>query len=164
MIAIASICTLLALVGLSILFGGGCYDSVVMAPNFRGGRERLEHGRLFLSRATPANLFRVVSPATQAVLIVSAVLAWRTPPCGWMLAGALVALFAADTITFRFHYPRNALMFTKPLEEDPAALEAAAREWAPANLVRVLFVLSGWLLTLDAFGHLFARLPFAGAG
>ncbi len=156
MVIIGWICTLLALAGLSVLLGGGTYDGVVFAPNLRGGPEGLEHGRLFLSRANPGRLFRVASPVTQVLLLVATLLAWRHPPCGWMLGGALVAVAAADVITFTFHYPRNRLLFTQPLAEDMAALEAAARQWAPANWVRVALVAAAWLLVLDAFTRLVA--------
>jgi len=64
--------------------------------------------------------------------------------------GALVALVLSDVITFTYHYPRNALMFTAPLSVEPERLNLAARQWAAANLIRVTLVLGSWLATLIA--------------
>jgi hypothetical protein len=55
-----------------------------------------------------------------------------------------VALVVCDVITFRYHYARNALMFTAPLTVEPARLALAAKQWAGANRVRVALVFVGW--------------------
>ena len=149
--------TTLALVGLSILLGGSVYDAVVLAPNFRGGPDGLEHGRLFMSRATPANLFRVAAPATQILLVVTLIATWRIEQCRWMIGGALVSLILADVITFTFHYPRNRLMFGSPTTADPTALEVAAKQWAVGNVARVALVLLSWLGALFALGAVVLR-------
>lgn len=146
--------TALALAGLSILLGGSVYDATVLAPNLRGGSAGLEHGRLFMSRATPATLFRVASPATQLLLVASLVATWRIERCRWLIAGALLSLVVADVITFTFHYPRNHLMFDSPTTADPDALATAAKQWAIGNLVRVALVLCSWLCMLLAFGSI----------
>ena len=57
--------TNLSLLSVGALFGASLYDAVVLAPNLRGGPTGLEHGWLFMTRATPANLFRIAAPATQ---------------------------------------------------------------------------------------------------
>jgi hypothetical protein len=142
--------TILALAGLSILLGASMYDAIVLAPNMRGGPDGLEHGRLFMSRATPASLFRVASPATQILLVATLIATWHVERCRWLIGGALLALVLADVITFRFHYPRNRLMFTAPTTIDADMLDAAARQWALGNMVRVALVLLGWLCALLA--------------
>lgn len=58
MMQIELVVVTLALAGLSILLGGSVYDAAVLAPNLRGGPAGLGHGRLFMSHATPAKLFR----------------------------------------------------------------------------------------------------------
>jgi hypothetical protein len=134
----------------SALFGAAIYDAVVLAPNLRRGPSGLEHGRLFLAAATPARLFRVLGPAAQILLLAGVVVHWARPGVRWPLAGALLALVLADAITFGYHYPRNHLMFDSPLTVEPRRLDAAARQWAAANLVRVVLVLGCWLATLVA--------------
>jgi hypothetical protein len=146
----------LGLFALSALLGASIYDGVVLAPNLRGGPAGLEHGRLFMSRANPGTLFRVLSPATQLLLLAALIAAWRLQQCRWLLLGALIAILLADVITFTFHYPRNRLLFGSPLTTDPALLAAAAREWAWGNLVRIALVIAAWLSTLLAFGRAFS--------
>jgi hypothetical protein len=139
-----------ALLGAGALFGASLYDAVVLAPNLRGGPTGLEHGRLFMSAATPANLFRILSPATQLLLLVAVAANWASPERRWPLVGALLALVLGDVITFTVHYPRNHLMFDAPLAVDPERLSLAAQQWAAANLLRVALVLGCWLGTLIA--------------
>jgi hypothetical protein len=79
MVTLQLVVTGLAFLGLSSLFGASLYDTVVMAPNLKGGPAGLEHGRLFMSNATPANLFRLLSPATQVLLVAAVVANWSGP-------------------------------------------------------------------------------------
>lgn len=139
-----------ALLNTGALFGASLYDAVVLAPNLRGGPQGLEHARLFLSRATPANLFRVASPLAQVLLLAATLVNWSNPACRWPLAAAFVALLVNDVITFKYHYPRNQLFFTAPLTVDAARLDTAARQWAAMNLVRVALVFGAWLGSLAA--------------
>jgi hypothetical protein len=150
---LAHIITVLALLCSGSLLGGALYDAVVLAPNLRGGPQRLEHGRLFMVAATPATLFRILSPATQLLTASAIAINWPVSSSRWPLVGALIALVACDIITFKFHYPRNRLLFTSPLTVPPEELGAAARQWASGNLVRVMLVLSAWLATLTALLH-----------
>ena len=133
-----------ALLAAGMLVGAAVYDAVVLAPNLRGGPAQLEHGRLFMSNATPARLFRVLSPLTQVLVVASLAVNWSDEFSRWSLMVAFVALLACDVITFRYHYPRNALMFTAPLTVEPERLALAAKQWAGANRVRVALVFVGW--------------------
>jgi hypothetical protein len=158
------IVTNLSLLGVGVLFGGTLYDAVVLAPNLRGGPGGLEHGRLFMARATPANLFRVVAPATQMLTLLAVVVNWSSPRCRWPLAGALLALAVVDVITFTYHYPRNRLFFTAPLTVAPKRLDIAAHQWAKMNLVRVALVLGAWLavwIAVVRIAHESSSWPFA---
>jgi hypothetical protein len=133
---------------------------VVLAPNLRGGPSGLEHGRLFMAAATPANLFRVLAPATQIFVALSIALNWLNPQAKWPLMGALIALILGDVITFKYHYPRNRQMFTAPLNVPPEHLERVARQWASANWVRIALVMGAWLATLTALLRTAARSEF----
>src|SRR5262245_3313976 len=144
------IVTAVGLLCCGALLGAALYDAVVLAPNLRRGREGLEHGRLFMSAATPASLFRVLSPASQILVLLAVVTNWSSPEQRWFLVGALLALVLSDVITFTYHYPRNRLMFTAPLTVEQDVLAVAARQWTSANFVRVALVLCAWVGTLIA--------------
>jgi uncharacterized membrane protein len=150
------IVTAAALLGAGTIFGASLYDTFVIAPNLRGGPAGMEHFRLFMSAATPANLFRFLSPATQVLLLAAIILNWSSPGQRWPLVGALLAIVATDVITFTYHYPRNRLMFDAPMTVDPERLATAARQWASMNFVRVALIFASWLATLSALMRLAA--------
>ncbi len=147
---LAHVITALALLASGALWGAALYDAVVLAPNLRGGPQGLEHGRLFMAVATPANLFRILSPATQLLTLLAIAANWTHSTARWALVTALVALVASDIITFKYHYPRNRILFGAPLSVAPESLAVAARQWASGNLLRVALVLVAWLGTLTA--------------
>jgi uncharacterized membrane protein len=147
---LSHVVTASALLSSGALIGAALYDAVVLAPNLRRGPSGLEHGRLFMAAATPANLFRILAPATQILVVLSIAFNWPNPQARWSLIGALIALILGDLITFKYHYPRNRQMFTAPLNVPPEQLERVAQQWASANWVRVALVLGAWLGTLTA--------------
>jgi len=156
--------TSLACLGFSGLFGASLYDTVVLGPNLKGGPAALEHGRLFMVNATPANLFRVLSPTTQVLLLVAVVANWSGPERRWPLVGALVALVLCDVITFTYHYPRNRIMFEAPLTVAAERVTLAAKQWTAANYLRLALLLGSWCATLIALMRLVQSMhPGSGA-
>src|SRR5438309_9975896 len=139
----------IALILSAMLLGAGVYESVVVAPNFQGAPASLEHARGFYHAANPGVLFRVLSPAVQLFLLLALLCNWRpTPGTRWTLAGALLLAILADVITFKFHYPRNAILFVAPLTSPPADLDRIGAEWATANYVRIVLVLTAVVLVM----------------
>jgi hypothetical protein len=53
----------------------------------------------------------------------------------------LVLAILGDVITFKFHYPRNAILFSAPLTNTSADLDRVAAEWAMGNYVRIVLIL-----------------------
>jgi hypothetical protein len=155
------ILTVLALLSVGALFGGSLYDTLVLAPNLHGGPQGLEHGRLFMSAATPGNFFRALAPASQVLALVALVASWRLPQVRWPLLIALTALVMADVVTFMYHYPRNDIMFTAPLNVEPERLSAVAREWQTANYLRVFLVLTAWLCIVRSLTGIVQRSRLA---
>ncbi len=149
----------LALFGLSLLLGAGVYDSVVLAPNLAGGAQVLEHGRQFMSRATPGTFYRHVAPLAALGLVLAMVACWPARASRWLLLAGFLLLVVTDTITFTYHYPRNHLLLHDPLATDPGVLARAAREWAWGNLARVFLVFLAWLGAVTAFWRLGPGAP-----
>jgi uncharacterized membrane protein len=138
----------IVLVVSGILLGAGIYESVVLAPNLQGAPTSLEHARGFYHVTNPGVFFRVVSPATQLFLLVALVCNWKARGTRWSLAGALVLAILADVITFKFHYPRNAILFLAPLTGPAADLDRVATEWAAGNYVRIALILTAFVLVM----------------
>jgi len=138
------------LVGMSL--GGGLYESVVMAPNYAANvPESLEHAKQFMRVTNPGNYFRVVAPLTQIAFLITLILNWRgARERRWWLFSAFVLMVAVDVITFTFHYPRNAILFTDPMNTPPATLATAATEWIYGNLVRVGLIFAAMVCGIKA--------------
>lgn len=139
----------IALILSAMLLGAGVYESVVVAPNFQGAPASLEYARGFYHASNPGMLFRVLAPATQLFLVLALLFNWR-PISGtrWRLAGALALAILADVITFKFHYPRNSILFSAPLTNSAADLNRVGAEWATGNYVRVALILTAVVLIL----------------
>ena len=140
----------IALVVSAVLLGAGVYESVVLAPNLQGAPTSLEHARGFYHVTNPGAFFRVVSPATQLFLLAALVCNWKPRITRWRLAGALALAILADVITFKFHYPRNAILFLAPLTGSAADLNRVSTEWAVGNYVRIVLILSAVLLVMTS--------------
>jgi hypothetical protein len=138
----------LAAVGLiGPLLGAGIYESVVLVPNFAADiPASLEHFRAFMTASNPGTFFRSVAPITQVALLAALLLSWRQGSVRRWYLIALVLMVAVDVVTFTFHYPRNAFLFTAPLSQRPEELTRAVQEWGWGNLVRIA-LLSGALIS-----------------
>ena len=131
-----------ALVFSAMLLGTGVYQNVVDAPNYMGAPTSLEHARGFYHATNPGMFFRWLVPTTQLFLLLALVVNWKSAPdTRWKLGGALVVLVLTDMITFRFHYPRNDILFVAPLTQPPAYYDRVVTEWAIGNYVRVALTL-----------------------
>lgn len=132
----------IALVFSTILLGASVYQSVVDAPNYHGGPVALEHARGFYHAVNPGVFFRAVAPASQLLLLVAIVCNWKpTSVTRWRLTVGLALLILADVVTFRFHYPRNSILFVDPLTNTSAFYDRVATEWATGNFVRSALIL-----------------------
>jgi uncharacterized membrane protein len=124
-----------------MLLGTGVYQNVVDAPNYHGGITALEHARGFYHATNPGNFFRGLVPTTQLFLLLAIIFNWKATRTRWTLVGALAALILADMVTFRFHYPRNDILFIAPLTQPPEYYDRVVTEWAMGNYVRVALIL-----------------------
>ena len=126
---IRMVSTAIALALSAMLLGAGVYEAVVVAPNLQGAPSSLEHARGFYHATNPGMFFRVLSPGTQMFLLLALVCNWSpVPVTRWRLAGALALAILGDVITFKFHYPRNTILFSGPLTWPAADLDRVARE------------------------------------
>ena len=133
----------------AMLLGTGVYQNVVDAPNYMGAPTSLEHARGFYHATNPGMFFRWLVPITQLFLLLSLVCNWKPAPgTRWKLAGALAFLVLTDMITFRFHYPRNDILFVAPLTNSPAYYDQVVREWAIGNYARVALILAAVVLVI----------------
>ena len=139
----------IALVLSAMLLGTGVYQNIVDAPNYKGAPVSLEHARGFYHATNPGMFFRWLVPLTELFLVLALVFNWKPDPgTRWMVAGALGSVILTDMVTFRFHYPRNDILFVAPLTQPPAYYDRVVTEWAIGNYVRVVLILSAVVLLL----------------
>jgi len=142
---------LAAIALLGMILGPCIYESVVLVPNMAADiPASLEHLRGFMKVSNPGNFFRVLAPATQVVLVVSLVLSWRRGSVRWWYLTALLLVVAVDVVTFKFHYPRNAFLFTAPLTQRPEDLAKAVQEWRAGNFVRMGLLIGALMSAMRA--------------
>jgi hypothetical protein len=151
-----------ALVLSAMLLGTGLYQNVIDAPNYMGAPASLEHARGFYHATNPGNFFRVMVPVTQLFLLVALVCNWKpSPGTRWKLAGALASLVLTDMVTFRFHYPRNEILFIAPLTNSPKYYDRVVTEWAWGNYVRVALILTAVVLVMVSMIRIARDIPLA---
>jgi len=139
----------IGLVFAAMLLGTGVYQNVVDAPNYMGAPTSLEHARGFYHATNPGMFFRWLVPITQLFLLLALVVNWKPAPgTRWKLVGALIFLVLTDMITFRFHYPRNDILFVAPLTQSAAYYDGVVREWAVGNYARVALILTSVVLVM----------------
>lgn len=139
----------------AMLLGTGIYQNVVDAPNYMGAPSSLEHARGFYHATNPGMFFRWLVPATELFLLLALVVNWKPAPgTRWKLGGALLCLVLTDVITFRFHYPRNDILFIAPLTQSAAYYDGIVREWAIGNYARVALILVSVVLVMVSLIHI----------
>ncbi len=140
---IQEILLILDVIGLGMLLGGGVYESVIINPNCRANiPHSLNHLRSFMSVTSPAYLFRVLSPFTMIILLLTVFICWDVISIRWWVVTSFALLIVADTITYSIHYPRNRILFVDPLIPDIDLLKKLAHEWQLWNFVRILLMAS----------------------
>ena len=126
-----------AIVASGILFVN-VYTSVVDAQNW--GRDipaSLIDAREYFRAANPGTFFRVISPVNQLLTLLALVICWRAGKKVRIYCGiALLCAVASEALTFAYFYPRNAIMFTDPLDPNTEALKAMWSQWTTMNWCR----------------------------
>lgn len=127
----------------ALLLGANAYEAVVDVPNWRepGG---VEAYRRFSRARGPAHFYRVLSPATIAVLAVAVGLGAWADLAGWPRMGLpLGAALAAEGFTVVYFFPRNRALFSGEVSLEPAETARLVGQWATANLLRLAIVSAG---------------------
>jgi hypothetical protein len=119
------------------------YTSIVDAKSWGADMPNsIETARQYFKTSNPGDFFRIFSPLTQLFALVAMIAFWkRGKKVRTMLIAAFALYVIAEGLTFGYFYPRNAIMFEKPI--DVAAVKNAWQEWDSMNWVRSLLVAAG---------------------
>jgi len=100
--------------------------------------------REYFKTVNPSDFFKIFSPLTQILALLSLILFWkRSLAIRRALGIALAFYFAADVFTFIYFHPRNDIMFMSEKLPDTQTLKRLAAEWSSMNWLRSLLVLIG---------------------
>ena len=99
--------------------------------------------REYFKTVNPGDFFKIFSPATQVLTLLSLILFWKTAKSVRIFLGiALICYISGDIFAFTYFHPRNDLMYLSEPILDKETLTKIASEWSSMNWVRsfLLFV------------------------
>lgn len=134
----------------SIAFASGLlfvniYTSIVDATSW-GSKlpESIDTARNYFKVVNPGNFFRIFSPVSQVLAILTLVLFWKTAPgIRPYLSIACLMYISAEAFTFLYFYPRNAILFETAKLTDIDLLRKTWSQWNTMNWFRSLLILIG---------------------
>lgn len=99
--------------------------------------------REYFKTVNPGDFFKIFSPATQILTLLSLILFWKTVKSARIFLGiALLCYISGDIFAFTYFHPRNDIMYLSQPIPDAETLQKISSEWSSMNWVRnfVLFV------------------------
>jgi len=147
-----------ASVASGILFAN-IYNSMVNAAAVESNiPTSIVAAREYFSTVNPGDFFKVFSPLSQLLALLSLVLFWKRSPAIRLLLGiAFLCYFAADIFAFTYFHPRNDIMYNSETLPDTETLKRVAAEWSSMNWVRSLVLLIGVVCSFLAIDKIYTR-------
>jgi len=147
-----------ASVASGILFAN-IYNSMVNAAAVESNiPTSIVAAREYFSTVNPGDFFKVFSPLSQLLALLSLVLFWkRAPAIRLLLTIAFLCYFAADIFAFTYFHPRNDIMYHSETLPDTETLKRIAAEWSSMNWVRSLVLLIGVVCSFLAIDKIYTR-------
>lgn len=100
-------------------------------------------GKQFFKTADPGDFFKIFSPLSQGLILLSLILFWkRSKKVRLFLLVSLLCSISADIMAFTYFHPRTELMFSEPLL-NAETLKRLSSEWSTMNWVRSTILLVG---------------------
>ncbi len=100
--------------------------------------------REYFKTVNPGDFFKIFSPLTQVLALLSLILYWKRSASVRLFLGLAFALYlASDIFTFIYFHPRNDIMFKSETLADTETLKRLASEWSSMNWVRSFVVFCG---------------------
>ena len=112
-------------------------------------------GKEFFKVANPGDFFKVFSPASQLLTVLSLLLFWKNGKKVRLFLGiALLCSVSADVMAFTYFHPRTDIMFGNPIPE-VATLHKLSTEWMTMNWVRSFILLIGVVCSFLAVDRIY---------
>lgn len=114
--------------------------------------------REYFSTVNPGDFFKVFSPLSQLLALLSLFLFWRrSPSIRLLLTVAFLCYFAADIMAFTYFHPRNDIMYLSETLPETETLKRIAAEWSSMNWVRSAILLIGVVCSFLAIDKIYIQ-------
>ena len=112
-------------------------------------------GGEFFKVANPGDFFKIFSPASQVLTLLSLILFWKYSKKARLFFGiALLCFISADIMAFTYFHPRTDLMFSNPIP-DVETLKRVSSQWSSMNWLRSLILLVGLVFSFLAVDRIY---------
>jgi len=137
------------------------YTSLVDVPAWGNNiPASLDTARQYYKVTNPGNFFRIFSPLNQGLGLLCLLAFWKQgKKMRILLAAAFILYAAGEAMTFRFFYPRNAILFN-PAITGTDLLQNTWEQWRHMNWVRTVIITAGFVCSSMALHCSYATLNF----
>ncbi|WP_421944008.1 anthrone oxygenase family protein [Pedobacter sp.] len=112
--------------------------------------------REFFKTANPGNFFKIFSPASQFLTLLSLILCWKKAKHIRLFLGiALICYISGDIFAFTYFHPRTDIMMSTPTP-DTETLKRLSSEWSSMNWVRSFILLIGVVFSFAAVDRFYS--------
>lgn len=112
-------------------------------------------GKEYFRSVNPGDFFKIFSPISQLLTLLSLVLFWKNFKKVRLLLGiALLCSITGDLLAFTYFHPRTDVIFSDPIP-DSETLKRLASEWSSMNWVRSMILLTGVVFSFLAVDRIY---------
>ena len=112
-------------------------------------------GKEYFKFINPGDFFKIFSPASQFLTLLSLIIFWKSFKKVRLLLGiALLCHITSDILAFTYFHPRTDMMNSDPIP-DSETLKRLSSEWNVMNWVRSCILLIGVVLSFLAVDKIY---------
>ena len=112
-------------------------------------------GKEYFKFINPGDFFKIFSPASQFLTLLSIIIFWKSCKKVRLLLGiALLCHITSDILAFTYFHPRTDMMNSDPIP-DSETLKRLSSEWNVMNWVRSCILLIGVVLSFLAVDKIY---------
>ena len=112
-------------------------------------------GKEYFKFINPGDFFKIFSPASQFLTLLSLIIFWKSCKKVRLLLGiALLCHITSDILAFTYFHPRTDMMNSDPIP-DSETLKRLSSEWNVMNWVRSCILLIGVVLSFLAVDKIY---------
>jgi len=113
--------------------------------------------REYFKTVNPGDFFKIFSPATQILTLLSLILFWKTAKSARLfLVIALLSYISGDIFAFTYFHPRHDIMYLSQPIPNAETLQRISSEWSSMNWVRSLVLFIGVVFSFLAIDKIYS--------